>query len=76
MKPINIATPEEVLESEVAIITAAGVKVKHLGFQGDGFGGGVHIYDVLEPRIVGYNYSDGGWPTLTLDGMKEKGLIS
>ena len=34
------------------------------------------IYDVLEPRIPGYKYDDGGWPTLTLDGMKEKGLLS
>ena len=76
MERIDIATPEEVLETELVIIGAAGIKVRHVGFQGNGFGGGVHIYDVHEPRLPGYNYSDGGWPTLTLDGMKEKGLIS
>lgn len=75
MERINIATPEEVLEVEMAIISAAGIKVKHVGFQ-KGLEGGVHIYDVVEPRLLGYNYSDGGLPTLTLCGMKEKGLIS
>lgn len=74
MNRMNLATPEEILESEIAIISAAGVKVKHVGFQGDGMGGGIHLYDVLEPKLPGYKY-DGGWPTLTLDGMKERGLI-
>lgn len=74
MERINIATKEEVLESELAIIGAAGIKVRHVGFQGDGFGGGVHMYDVHEPRLPGYKY-DGGWPTLTLEGLKAAGLI-
>lgn len=76
MERINIATPEEVFETEMAIITAAGIKVRHVGFQGDGFGGGVHMYDVLEPKVKGYVYHRDSAPvTLTLVGMKEKGLL-
>lgn len=75
MKRIDIATPEEVLESELAIIQAAGVKVKHIGFQRGIEGQGFHLYDVLEPKIAGYRYDSDGWPTLTLEGMKERGLI-
>lgn len=74
MRPIDIATPEEVLESELAIIQAAGIKVKYIGFQ-RGLEGGFHLYDVLEPRLDGYSYDNDGWPTLTLEGMKERGLI-
>lgn len=75
MERISIATPEEVLESEMAIITAAGIKVRHIGFQGDGFGGGTHLYDLHAPKLAGYDYSDGGWPTFSLLGMKERGLF-
>jgi len=76
MKPINIATPEEVLETELAIIGAAGIKVRHVGFQKDGFGSGIHMYDVLEPMVPGYVYHRDSAPvTLTLVGMKEKGLL-
>lgn len=75
MKRIDVATPEEVLESEMAIISAAGIKVKHVGFQKGLEGGGVHMYDVIEPRLPGYNYSDGGLPTLTMEGLREKGLL-
>ena len=76
MKRIDIAVAEEVLEAEMAIISAAGVKVKYIGFQGDGMGGGFHLYDVIEPKIPGYRYgSDDRLPTLTIDGMREKGLL-
>lgn len=75
MKQIDIATPEEVLESELAIIQAAGIKVKHVGFQ-RGVGSGFHLYDVLEPKVPGYNYGrENGNVTLSLDGMKSKGLL-
>lgn len=76
MKRIDIATPEEVLEAEMAIITAAGVKVRHVGFQKDGQGGGIHLYDVLEPVVPGYVYHKDSAPvTLTINGMREKGLL-
>jgi len=76
MNRINIATPAEVLETEIAIIGAAGIKVRYVGFQGDSFGGGVHMYDVLEPKVPGYVYHHDSAPvTLTLAGMKEKGLL-
>lgn len=76
MERINIATPEEVLESELAIIQAAGIKVRHVGFQKDGCGGGIHLYDVLEPKVEGYKYHRDSAPvTLTINGMKEKGLL-
>lgn len=75
MERIDIATPEEVLEAELVIIQSAGVKVRHVGYQRS-LTSGFHLYDVVEPKIAGYVYSkDGGLPTLTLDGMKEKGLI-
>lgn len=74
MRRLDIATPEEVLEAELLIIQAAGIKVRHIGFQ-KGLNEGFHLYDVLEPKIAGYSYTDNGSPTLTLDGMKEKGLL-
>lgn len=76
MKRIDIATPEEVLETELAIIQAAGIKVRHVGFQKDGRGSGIHLYDVLEPKVPGYVYHRDSAPvTLTFSGMKEKGLL-
>ena len=75
MKRIDIATPEETLETELAIIQGAGIKVRHVGFQ-RGLEGGFHLYDVLEPKVPGYTYnSNTGLPTLSLDGMKRAGLI-
>lgn len=75
MKPIDLATPEEVLESEMAIISAAGIKVRHVGFQ-KGLEGGFHLYDVLEPKVPGYTYGpNNGSPTLSLEGMQEAGLL-
>lgn len=75
MKRNDIATPEETLEAELVIIQGSGLKVKHIGYQ-RGVSTGFHLYDVLEPKVPGYLYSDnGGWPTLSLDGMKERGLI-
>lgn len=77
MNRIDVATPEEVLEAELVIIGAAGIKVRHVGFQKDANGGGMHLYDILEPKVPGYNYTeDGGSVTLTLNGMREKGLLS
>ena len=76
MERIDIATPDEVLESELAIIQSAGIKVRHVGWQGNGKGAGVHLYDVLEPKVPGYVYHRDSAPvTLTLQGMKEKGLL-
>jgi hypothetical protein len=76
MKRIDIATPEEVLESEMVIIQGAGIEVKHVGWQ-NGPNGGFHLYDILKPKIAGYIYGNrNGNVTLSLEGMKEKGLIS
>lgn len=75
MKPINLATSAEVLETEMAILTAAGIKVRHVGYQ-PGVEGGFHLYDVLEPKVPGYAYGpNSGYPTLSLDGMRELGLV-
>lgn len=75
MKRSDIATPEEVLESELAIIQGAGVEVKHVGYQ-KGLEGGFHLYDVLKPKLVGYTYGNrNGNVTLSFEGMREKGLI-
>ena len=75
MKRIDIATPEETLEAEMAIISAAGIKVRHVGFQKT-LDGGFHLYDVLEPKVPGYVYGqDNGNVTLSLDGLKQKGLL-
>lgn len=75
MKRLDIVTPEEALEAELVIIQAAGIKVKHVGFQ-RGLDGGFHLYDVLKPKIVGYTYGNrNGNVTLSLEGMKEKGLL-
>lgn len=79
MKRADIATPEEVLEMELAIIQAAGVKVKHVGYQKASEGEeGFHLYDVLEPKIPGYFYDEydyRNYPTLSFEGMKEIGLF-
>lgn len=37
---------------------------------------GVALWNVLEPKIKGYNYTpDSGVPTLSVDGLKNAGLI-
>lgn len=75
MKPIDIATPEETLETELVILQAAGLKVRHIGFQA-ALGGGFHLYDVLEPKLPGYTYNaNSGYPTLSLEGLREMGIL-
>lgn len=71
----KVATPDEVLEAELVIIQAAGIKVHHIGYQQDGLGGGIHLYDVLAPKIPGFKYDDGGFPTRSLAGLRALGLI-
>lgn len=37
---------------------------------------GLALWNVLEPKLDGYVYGpDSGIPTLSVDGLKEKGLI-
>jgi hypothetical protein len=33
------------------------------------------LWDVLAPVLPTYDYRSGGYPTLTIDGLKERGLI-
>jgi len=33
------------------------------------------IWDVVSPRLSRYNYSSGGYPTFTIDGLKKEKLI-
>lgn len=33
------------------------------------------MWNVVEPELMGYNYKY-GYPTLTLEGLKERGLIA
>jgi hypothetical protein len=33
------------------------------------------MWNVKEPKLKGYDYSSGGLPTFTTQGLKEKGLI-
>lgn len=74
MKPLDIATPEETLESELVIIGGAGLKVEYVGFQRGLGNDGVHLYNLVEPKLPGYTY-DGTLPTFSLMGLKELGLI-
>lgn len=32
------------------------------------------MWDLIEPRLKGYDYKS-GYPTFTIEGLKEKGLI-
>lgn len=75
MERINLATPEEVLEAEVAIISAAGLKIQRSFFQKDGMGSGFFMHDLMHP-VKGYESDKSGAPvTLTLNSMREKGLL-
>lgn len=75
MKRIDIATPEEALEAEVAIISAAGLKIQRSFFQKDGVGSGFFVHDLALP-VKGYVHDQSGAPvTLTLDSMRAKGLL-
>ncbi len=33
------------------------------------------LWDVVAPILPTYDYSSGGYPTLTLEGLKEKGIL-
>lgn len=74
MKPLDIATPEEALEIEMVLIGGAGLKVEYVGFQRGIENDGVHLYNLVEPRLPGYTY-DGTLPTFSLAGLKELGLV-
>lgn len=74
MKRIDVATPEEVLEAEMVLIGGAGLKVQYVGFQRGLENDGIHLYNLVEPRLPGYTY-DGTLPTFSLTGLKELGLV-
>lgn len=33
------------------------------------------MWNVVSPRLPGYDYSAGGQPTFTIEGLKERGII-
>ena len=33
------------------------------------------MWNVLAPKLKGYDYSSGGYPTFTIEGLKERNLI-
>lgn len=33
------------------------------------------MWDVIEPVLPEYDYTSGGYPTFTVEGLKERGLI-
>lgn len=68
------ATKEEILEVEQAIIGASGLTVEYVGYQDFGSGQGIHLYNLVNPRLPQYNYSD-GLPTFSIHGLRELGLI-
>ncbi len=35
---------------------------------------GVALWNLISPKLKGYTY-DGGYPTFSIDGLKERGLI-
>lgn len=74
MNRLDIATPEEVLETELVIIGGAGLKVEYVGFQRGLENDGIHLYNLVEPKLPGYTY-DGTLPTFSLVGLKELGLV-
>jgi len=75
MERIDIATADEVLEAEVAIISAAGLKIQRSFFQKDGMGSGFFVHDLAHP-VEGYKQDGSGAPvTLTLNSMRKKGLL-
>lgn len=39
------------------------------------FGIDSRMWNVIEPKLKTYDYSSGGYPTFTMTGLKEKGLI-
>ncbi len=69
----KLATKEEVLEVELAIIGAAHLTVEVVGYQDYGFAG-IWMYNLVSPQLPGYNYSD-GLPTFTLEGLRSRKLV-
>jgi hypothetical protein len=41
----------------------------------DKYGIDSRLWNVMSPKLKNYDYSSGGYPTFTLQGLKEKGLI-
>ncbi len=35
---------------------------------------GIPLWNLIEPQIPGYTY-DGGYPTFSIDGLKERGIL-
>jgi hypothetical protein len=69
-----LATKEEILEAELALIQSKGLVVEYVGYQSYMDGVGVHMYNLVSPQLPGYTY-DLGLPTFTLAGLRERGLI-
>ena len=40
------------------------------------YGIDARLWDVISPVLPTYDYSSGGYPTFTLEGLKSRGLIS
>ncbi len=70
-----LSTKEEVLEVELALIQSHGLTIEYVGYQDYGDGVGVHMYNLVKPELPGYSYEH-GLPTFTLEGLRERGLLS
>lgn len=68
----------EAERSEVmAILNGKKLKLQYIGKMSwaDKYGIDSRMWNVVAPRLPSYDYSSGGLPTLTIEGLKERGII-
>lgn len=63
---------------ELRAVGQVPLKLQYVGKMAwaDKYGIDSRMWNVVSPRLPEYDYSSGGLPTLTTQGLKERGIIS
>jgi hypothetical protein len=71
----DLCTQDEVKEAQA--VGKLPLKLQYLGKMkwSEAYNIDSRMWNVLSPKLPGYTYDGKGWPTFTLTGLKERGLI-
>ena len=79
-KGLRALTVEAERIEVLAVLNGKGATMLKLQYIGkmkwaDKYGIDSRMWNVVSPRLPEYDYSSGGLPTLTTEGLKQRGLI-
>jgi hypothetical protein len=83
-KGLRVLAVTDELKEVLAVLNGKGVKMNReplrLVYKGQmkwskQYGIDSRMWDVVSPRLSTYDYSSGGYPTLTTEGLKQVGIL-